>query len=51
MAFSTRHQWLVQGDIDLSCIVTHQLQLDEAPLGYELFKNKVDERVKIVLKT
>lgn len=26
------------GDLDPSFIVTHQLQLADAPLGYELFK-------------
>jgi threonine dehydrogenase-like Zn-dependent dehydrogenase len=38
-----------QGDIDPSFIITHRMRLDEAPLGYELFRNKEDECVKIVL--
>jgi threonine dehydrogenase-like Zn-dependent dehydrogenase len=38
------------GDIDPSFIVTHRLPLDEAPRGYELFKNKEDDCLKVVLK-
>ncbi len=40
-----------EGQIDPSKIVTHRMALDEAPDGYEIFKNKQDECVKIVLKT
>jgi len=39
-----------QGDIDPSFIVTHRMSLDDAPKGYETFKNKQDECVKVVLK-
>ena len=38
------------GDIDPSFVVTHTLPLDEAPQGYETFKQKQDECVKVVLK-
>ena len=38
------------GDIDPSYIVTHRMSLDEAPDGYETFKHKQDECVKVVLK-
>jgi len=38
------------GEIDPSFIVTHRLSLDEAPHGYELFKNKEDDCLKVVLK-
>jgi threonine dehydrogenase-like Zn-dependent dehydrogenase len=38
------------GDIDPGFVVTHRLPLDEAPDGYETFKNKQDECVKVVLK-
>jgi threonine dehydrogenase-like Zn-dependent dehydrogenase len=38
------------GDIDPSFVVTHRMSLDEAPTGYETFKNKQDECVKVVLK-
>ncbi|MEA2127371.1 MAG: hypothetical protein QOJ85_262 [Solirubrobacteraceae bacterium] len=38
------------GDIDPSFVVTHTMALDDAPTGYETFKNKRDECVKVVLK-
>jgi threonine dehydrogenase-like Zn-dependent dehydrogenase len=38
------------GEIDPSFVVTHTLPLDDAPQGYETFKNKQDECVKVVLK-
>jgi threonine dehydrogenase-like Zn-dependent dehydrogenase len=38
------------GDIDPSFVVTHRMSLDDAPNGYETFKNKRDECVKVVLK-
>jgi threonine dehydrogenase-like Zn-dependent dehydrogenase len=37
------------GEIDPSFIVTHRLPLDEAPRGYELFKHKQDDCLKVVL--
>jgi threonine dehydrogenase-like Zn-dependent dehydrogenase len=41
---------IVAGDIDPSFVVTHRLPLGEAPNGYETFKHKQDECVKVVLK-
>jgi threonine dehydrogenase-like Zn-dependent dehydrogenase len=38
-----------RGDIDPSFVVTHRLPLDQAPRGYETFKNKEDNCVKVVL--
>jgi threonine dehydrogenase-like Zn-dependent dehydrogenase len=38
------------GDIDPSFVVTHRLALDNAPDGFETFKHKQDECVKVVLK-
>jgi threonine dehydrogenase-like Zn-dependent dehydrogenase len=38
------------GEIDPSFIITHRLPLDDAPRGYELFKNKQDDCLKVVLK-
>jgi threonine dehydrogenase-like Zn-dependent dehydrogenase len=38
------------GEIDPSFIITHEMSLEEAPEGYELFKNKQDDCIKIVLK-
>jgi len=37
-------------EIDPSFVVTHRLGLDNAPDGYETFKHKQDECVKVVLK-
>ena len=38
-----------RGEIDPSFVVTHRMRLDEAPDGYEIFKNKQDDCVKVVL--
>jgi threonine dehydrogenase-like Zn-dependent dehydrogenase len=38
------------GEIDPSFVVTHRLGLDQASDGYETFKHKQDECVKVVLK-
>jgi threonine dehydrogenase-like Zn-dependent dehydrogenase len=37
------------GRIDPTFVITHRLGLDEAPDGYETFKHKEDECVKVVL--
>jgi threonine dehydrogenase-like Zn-dependent dehydrogenase len=39
-----------RGEIDPSFVVTHRLPLDEAPRAYDMFVNKEDECVKVVLK-
>lgn len=39
-----------QGQIDPSFVITHKLPLDQAPHGYEIFKNKKDNCIKVVLK-
>jgi threonine dehydrogenase-like Zn-dependent dehydrogenase len=41
---------VVNGDIDPSFVVTHRMELGQAPQGYETFKHKRDECVKVVLK-
>ena len=38
------------GEIDPSFVVTHRLDLEDAPRGYETFKHKQDDCVKVVLK-
>ncbi|TML67116.1 MAG: glutathione-dependent formaldehyde dehydrogenase [Actinobacteria bacterium] len=38
------------GDIDPSFVITHELSLDDAARGYELFKHKRDDCLKVVLK-
>jgi threonine dehydrogenase-like Zn-dependent dehydrogenase len=39
-----------KGEIDPSFVVTHKLSLDQAPMGYKMFRDKLDECVKVVLK-
>jgi threonine dehydrogenase-like Zn-dependent dehydrogenase len=38
------------GDIDPTGIITHRMSLDEAPKGYDIFKEKKDNCIKVVLK-
>ena len=38
------------GDIDPSFVITHKMSLEEAPKGYEIFKHKKDNCIKVVLK-
>jgi threonine dehydrogenase-like Zn-dependent dehydrogenase len=38
------------GDIDPSFVITHRMSLQDAPDGYDLFVNKEDECMKIVLR-
>jgi len=44
------YEHIRNGDIDPSFVVTHRLGLDNAPDGFETFKHKQDECVKVVLK-
>lgn len=39
-----------QDKIDPSFIITHEMKLDDAPHGYDIFNNKEDECIKVVLK-
>jgi threonine dehydrogenase-like Zn-dependent dehydrogenase len=39
-----------KGEIDPSFIITHRLPLDEAARGYDMFVNKYDDCLKVVLK-
>ncbi|MEU4537811.1 zinc-dependent alcohol dehydrogenase [Streptosporangium sp. NPDC023825] len=38
-----------KGDIDPSFVISHRMRLEDAPRGYEMFKNKQDDCNKIVL--
>ena len=38
-----------RGEIGPSFVITHRLPLDEAPRAYEIFRDKQDECVKVVL--
>jgi threonine dehydrogenase-like Zn-dependent dehydrogenase len=39
-----------RGEIDPSFVITHRMRLEDAPAGYETFKHKEDNCIKIVLK-
>jgi len=39
-----------RGEIDSTFVITHTLSLDDAPYGYDIFCNKQDECIKVVLK-
>jgi threonine dehydrogenase-like Zn-dependent dehydrogenase len=39
-----------QGDIDPAFVITHRLRLDDAPHGYEIFRDKKEQCIKIVLR-
>jgi threonine dehydrogenase-like Zn-dependent dehydrogenase len=39
-----------RGEIDPSFVITHRMRLDDAPNGYDIFTNKEDDCIKIVLK-
>jgi threonine dehydrogenase-like Zn-dependent dehydrogenase len=51
-----QHYWrdllkvIQDGRIDPSFVITHEIPLQQAPQGYEIFKNKLDQCVKVVLK-
>jgi threonine dehydrogenase-like Zn-dependent dehydrogenase len=39
-----------KGEIDPSFIITHTMPLDQAPQAYQMFRDKQDECLKVVLK-
>lgn len=39
-----------RGEIDPSFIITHRLRLDDAPHAYDVFKNRQDSCIKVVMK-
>lgn len=42
---------IVKGDIDPSFVITHRMQLDDAAVGYDIFNDKEDDCLKVVLST
>jgi threonine dehydrogenase-like Zn-dependent dehydrogenase len=42
-------QRIERREIDPSFVITHRMKLDEAPEGYDMFLNKEDECMKVVL--
>ncbi len=43
-------EMIENGDIDPSFVVTHKMALEDAPYAYDIFKNKQDDCIKVVLK-
>lgn len=40
--------YVVRGELDPSFLVTHRFSLEDAPLGYDMFKHKTDGCVRVV---
>ena len=43
-------EYVANGELDPSYLVTHRFSLEDSPRGYEIFKHKQDGCEKIVLK-
>jgi threonine dehydrogenase-like Zn-dependent dehydrogenase len=43
-------QRIVNGEIDPSFVITHRMRLDDAPFAYDMFNDKRDDCLKVVLK-
>ncbi|HEY0173571.1 MAG TPA: zinc-dependent alcohol dehydrogenase [Pyrinomonadaceae bacterium] len=43
-------EYVRNGEIDPSFVITHRMRLDDAPNGFSTFNNKEDDCIKIVLK-
>ena len=41
---------ILNGEIDPSRLITHRLDIDDAPWGYKTFRDKQDDCIKVVLK-
>lgn len=39
-----------RGEVDPSFVITHRLSLEDAAQGYDIFRNKKDDCIKVVLK-
>ncbi|NEX63183.1 zinc-dependent alcohol dehydrogenase [Noviherbaspirillum galbum] len=39
-----------RGEIDPTCVITHTFSLDDAPYAYDIFCNKQNDCIKVVLK-
>ena len=38
-----------KGEIDPSFIISHRMKLDDAPAAYRMFRDKIDDCIKVVL--
>lgn len=43
-------QWIKSGELDATDIITHRLPMSEAGHAYNIFDNKEDNCIKVVLK-
>jgi threonine dehydrogenase-like Zn-dependent dehydrogenase len=43
-------EMIENGDIDPRFVITHRMSLEDAPRAYDMFKNKEDNCIKVVLK-
>ena len=41
---------ILDGKIDTTFLISHRLDLEDAPMGYKNFKEKQNEYTKVVLK-
>jgi threonine dehydrogenase-like Zn-dependent dehydrogenase len=41
---------IIRGDIDPSFVITHRISIEDAPEYYDMFCNKEDECIKVVMK-
>lgn len=41
---------IASGKLDASCLITHRFRLEEAMKAYEIFENRQDHVLKVVLK-
>jgi len=42
-------QRILNGEIDPSFVISHRLRLEDAPTGYQIFRDKLDDCMKVVL--
>jgi len=42
-------EYIQEGEIDPTYLITHRMQLDDAPEMYRVFQEKQDEWVKVVM--
>lgn len=47
---SKLYQKVTTGEIDPKAIITHQLPLDDAAHAYQIFNEKQDDCIKVILK-
>lgn len=46
----TLYDQIIKGEISPTTIITHKLPLDQAAHGYEIFNNKQENCIKVILK-